>query len=106
VAGRHAFDDLEDLSTLETVEGTDLFVSLGEDGHTYIEEARIVQSDIEADNGIIHIIDLVVLPISDEVAVLNEPGPGDMTTGMPTAGSALFDREAGLEDFKNASLAG
>ncbi|MDX1675463.1 MAG: fasciclin domain-containing protein, partial [Longimicrobiales bacterium] len=41
-----------------------------EDGEAFIGDAQIIQTDIEATNGVIHVIDAVLLPSTDD-------GPGD-----------------------------
>jgi uncharacterized surface protein with fasciclin (FAS1) repeats len=53
---------------VETVNGADLTVSV-EDGNVVLEdgqgnEATVAQTDIEASNGVIHVIDAVLLPPS------------------------------------------
>lgn len=47
----------------ETVEGSSLNVRVM-DGYVRVDAARVVQADIEASNGVIHVIDSVVLPPS------------------------------------------
>lgn len=58
--GRYTATDLEGLSRLTTLTGDDLQVSSETD--LRVDEATIVQPDIEADNGIIQVIDQVILP--------------------------------------------
>jgi len=72
VSGRLLLSDLIRLERLESIEGTELFVSLGMDEEPYVEEARIVRGDIEAENGIIHIIDLVIMPLARETVIVDE----------------------------------
>ena len=66
VTGRHTLSDLVDAEFLDTIGATDLWVSLGEDGNVYIEEARVTRADIETENGVIHIIDLLILRLASE----------------------------------------
>jgi uncharacterized surface protein with fasciclin (FAS1) repeats len=66
VPGRYLLRDLATVSILETVAGTELFISIGEDLEAYVEEARIVRGDVLADNGVIHLVDLLILPLADE----------------------------------------
>ncbi len=47
----------------ETVEGSSLNVRVM-DGSVRVDDARVIQADIEASNGVIHVIDSVVLPPS------------------------------------------
>jgi uncharacterized surface protein with fasciclin (FAS1) repeats len=72
VNGRLMLSDLFDLERLKSIEGAELWVSRGEDGEAYVEEARIVRGDIEADNGVIHVVDLVLLPPTDEVGIAEQ----------------------------------
>lgn len=52
--------DLMDMATALTLQGQDLTIGSA-DGIT-IDGAHIIQADIEADNGVIHIIDMVLMP--------------------------------------------
>jgi len=45
----------------KTVEGDMLTIDAMKDGVT-VDEAKVIQADIEASNGVIHVIDTVVLP--------------------------------------------
>ena len=61
--GRYTASDLEGLSRLTTLQGNDLQVTV--DGSSVrVDEAMVTQSDIGADNGIIHVLDQVILPES------------------------------------------
>ena len=57
---RYTAADLEGLSRLTTLAGSDLQVS--SETNLRVDEATIVQTDVEADNGIIQVIDQVILP--------------------------------------------
>jgi uncharacterized surface protein with fasciclin (FAS1) repeats len=48
-------------SDLKTVEGSPLVVAV-DDGKVTVNGARVVQTDIDASNGVIHVIDAVILP--------------------------------------------
>lgn len=52
-----------DLSTTEvpSLEGRPINVTVGDDG-VMVNSANVVQADIEASNGVIHVIDKVILP--------------------------------------------
>lgn len=60
VAGHHLAADVSKQKTLKTVQGQELKVTNG-DGVT-IDNAKVVTADIVTDNGVIHVIDSVVLP--------------------------------------------
>ena len=46
-----------------TVQGAAIPISAGEDG-VRAGEANVIQTDIEASNGVIHVIDAVLMPPS------------------------------------------
>jgi uncharacterized surface protein with fasciclin (FAS1) repeats len=46
---------------VETVQGETVAID-GSDGAVKVDEATVVQADIEADNGVIHVIDTVIMP--------------------------------------------
>ena len=61
VEGSYPSSELSDGDTLTTMEGTDLTVSV--DGSTItVGGAEVVQADLEAGNGVIHVIDGVLQP--------------------------------------------
>ncbi len=53
--------DLSDGQMITTLEGTDVTVKIM-DGKVYINEAMVTVADLEADNGVVHVIDAVLLP--------------------------------------------
>jgi uncharacterized surface protein with fasciclin (FAS1) repeats len=61
VAGRVGSDSLADGATLETLAGPRVTFTKTEQGFA-IENARIVATDIDASNGVVHVIDRVILP--------------------------------------------
>jgi len=61
VPGIYRAADVTSSSSLPTLEGLGLKPRV-ESGAAYIGNAKIVQTDIEASNGIIHVIDTVLLP--------------------------------------------
>ena len=61
IAGRVGSDALADGATLDTLAESKVTFTETEQGFT-IEGARIVTTDINASNGIIHVIDRVILP--------------------------------------------
>ncbi len=63
VAGDVKAADLSDGQMVETVQGDDLTVSIDGD-KVMINDAEVVQADIETSNGTVHVIDGVLLPSS------------------------------------------
>jgi len=61
VSGEYMAADVVTLSTLTTVQGDDLAIDVT-DTTVKIDGATVVQTDIETSNGVIHVIDMVVVP--------------------------------------------
>ena len=59
VAGKYAKDDLIQLGTVPSVEGSPIPID-GAEGFE-VKNATVLQADIEADNGLIHVLDTVIL---------------------------------------------
>jgi uncharacterized surface protein with fasciclin (FAS1) repeats len=59
VAGKVMAKDVK-AGKVKTVQGSEL--TLGTTGGVTVDAAKVVQADIVADNGVIHVIDSVVLP--------------------------------------------
>ncbi len=60
VPGKVMSTDLKDDMTAATVQGGDLTIDL--DNGVMINDATVVSADIDASNGVIHVIDRVILP--------------------------------------------
>ncbi len=60
VAGKVMSTDLSDGMTATTVNGAD--ITIGTMGGVKVNDANVVTADIEATNGVIHVIDAVILP--------------------------------------------
>lgn len=62
VPGKVMSGDLTDDMSATTVQGSDVMIDL--DNGVMVEEATVVSADIETTNGVIHVIDKVILPDS------------------------------------------
>lgn len=61
VSGKVMAADVTGIKKAETVQGSELKVKVKK-GDVYINEAKVIATDIETSNGVIHIIDTVVIP--------------------------------------------
>ena len=57
--------DVVELDAANTVQGQDVAIST-DMGKVMVNEAEVIITDIEASNGVIHVIDAVILPPSDD----------------------------------------
>jgi transforming growth factor-beta-induced protein len=67
VSGKALSTDLSDGMTIETVGGGTLTVSIS-NGTVMINDATVVTADVMASNGVIHVIDTVLVPAAEEAA--------------------------------------
>jgi uncharacterized surface protein with fasciclin (FAS1) repeats len=61
VAGRVGSDEVVRLSSAQTLEGGELKISTDASG-VMVNDAKVVQADIGCSNGVIHVIDSVLIP--------------------------------------------
>jgi len=61
VAGKVMAADVVKLSEAETLEGSTIAISASDQGVT-VNDANVTATDIEASNGVIHVIDTVIIP--------------------------------------------
>ena len=60
VAGKVMSADVAGLTSAKTVQGKELSINTKEG--VKVNEAQVIKADIEADNGVIHVIDSVLIP--------------------------------------------
>ncbi|MCB0042734.1 MAG: fasciclin domain-containing protein, partial [Caldilinea sp.] len=61
VAGKVMSGDLSDGMTADTLQGAPVTFTVA-DGAVKVDAANVVAADVEASNGVIHVIDAVILP--------------------------------------------
>jgi len=62
-------DDLSDGQMITTLNGDSVTVKL-EGGNVYIDDAMVTVANLEADNGVVHVIDAVLIPTSTVVDII------------------------------------
>ena len=61
VPGKVMASDVVNISEATTVNGSDIAVKVM-DGSVHINDATVIAADVDASNGVIHVIDTVILP--------------------------------------------
>uniref|UniRef100_UPI003562A6A6 fasciclin domain-containing protein n=1 Tax=Neptunomonas sp. TaxID=1971898 RepID=UPI003562A6A6 len=61
VSGKVNAADVVKLESADTVQGEQLMIKTV-DGDVMVNNAKVVMTDVEASNGVIHVIDTVLLP--------------------------------------------
>jgi len=61
VTGKTMSTDLSDNMTVATVEGSTITITI-DNGKVYVNDAMVILADIECSNGVIHVIDTVIVP--------------------------------------------
>jgi uncharacterized surface protein with fasciclin (FAS1) repeats len=61
VSGQVMASQVVDLDEAKTVEGAALPIRV-KDGEVWVGDAKVVKTDVTASNGVIHVIDKVLLP--------------------------------------------
>jgi uncharacterized surface protein with fasciclin (FAS1) repeats len=91
VGAKAMSSDLSNGQKIVTVQGKEVTVTINADG-VFINNAKVTVADLEADNGVVHVIDAVLLPTVDKAAF-----PIDFET-MTDAVWEVFANGAGAED--------
>lgn len=61
VAGKVMAADVVKLKKAKTVEGSEVKITV-KDGKVMVDKANVVKTDVKATNGVIHVIDAVIMP--------------------------------------------
>ena len=61
LSGKVMSTDLSDGMTAETVQGSEITITI-ENSNVFVDEAQVITADVECSNGVIHIIDAVIVP--------------------------------------------
>ncbi len=64
VEGKVTADQVVTLTSAETLQGGSVEISVKMD-KVYVNDAQVIAADVEASNGVIHVIDAVLLPSTD-----------------------------------------
>jgi transforming growth factor-beta-induced protein len=90
VPGSYLSTRIASMTSLPTVQGMPLPVTIQPQGGIRVDGANVIQADIPASNGVIHIVDTVMLPSTATVAPTLTPTL-TRTPILPTTTAAGFD---------------
>jgi uncharacterized surface protein with fasciclin (FAS1) repeats len=96
------------ISSAETLNGASITITVTEDGKVMIDNATVIATDIETTNGIIHVIDAVILPgkfnTSFKAATASVSADDDMGYSMKRTGPPIYGlaNKAGLTTLATA----
>lgn len=94
VAGKVLAKDVVKLTGANTVNGQRVDIAVN-DGKVSVDNAQVVATDIECSNGVVHVIDQVILPAGDNIPAVAEKA-GSFKTLLAAAGAAgLVDALSG-----------
>ena len=57
---------------LTTLIGNDVTITINSNGDVFVDNTQVILVDIVADNGVVHVIDAVLLPSTTLVSEINE----------------------------------
>lgn len=83
--------DLSDGQTVTTLNGADVTVSVECDGSIFINDAQVTVADIEADNGVVHVLDAVLLPPTPSSACEDGGCCGESTVWDPITQTCIAE---------------
>lgn len=92
VPGKVTASQVVKLSSAKTLQGQDVAIAVS-DGRVKVNNAKVVKTDINCSNGVIHVIDAVILPEEDTAAppapqtAQGEPATADIVETAVEAGS-------------------
>lgn len=83
---------LSDGEEFNTVEGSSIKVSISHEGHVYVNDARVLLPNVLTENGVVHVIDKVLMPPSVAKMIqkrVNGPSPSNTIVQNAQAVPAL-----------------
>ena len=103
VSGQALSTDLSNGQTIATINGQDVMVTIDANG-VFINNAQVTMADIITDNGVVHVIDAVLLPVTTstetnfktETSLMVTPNPFDQSFNIQFEGERTGPTELRL----------
>ncbi|KAK5113388.1 hypothetical protein LTR62_003488 [Meristemomyces frigidus] len=86
VQGSVGYSTLLSNSSLATLKGEDVKITIDNDGAVLVKAARVINAEILVANGVIHVIDEVLKPVDSNA----RPDESSSTAATPTSSLAMF----------------
>ena len=96
VSGKVLAADVVSLSSASTLQGQDVSVRV-ENGNVFINDSQVIITDIEGSNGVIHVIDAVLIPEAEQVQNAPAEVPDNSITGIAAADGRFTTLVAALQ---------
>ena len=109
VAGKVMAADVVNLDSADTVQGQPVAITVDADGNVFVNDAQVIITDVEASNGVIHVIDAVIIPPAEEPAALPATGADNTSNTLVmlfAIGVGLVLVGFGLRALRPVRLAG
>jgi hypothetical protein len=97
--------DLSDGMMVATLNGQAVTVAINA-GNVFINNAQVIVADIIADNGVVHVIDAVLLPVTSSVESTNEIADSFQLFPNPTEESLFIQSESGFHQWNVRDIQG
>jgi transforming growth factor-beta-induced protein len=81
VSGKVMAADVANLTSADTVLGKPVSIKV-ENGQVFVNDAQVIITDVETSNGVIHVIDTVLLPPADAPTTLPVTGAGNALNSL------------------------